>query len=61
MHIGYLTVFSMVAAVMAFLVRDVPDEWNESNHIGVCVYAFICIGVMLIPLDMLVNDSPNGE
>lgn len=60
-HITYLAVFVFVGAIMAFRVRNVPADFNESTHIVSCVYLFIIMGVVLIPVDLNSTGNPSGE
>lgn len=56
-HIAFLALTVFTAAYFAFLVKDVVSDFNESTYIVACVYAFIFVCVLLIPMDFLMASN----
>jgi hypothetical protein len=48
------------AAFMAFKTRNVPSAFDESAHIANAIFLLIFFAVIIVPLDILIQDSPNA-
>jgi ABC-type branched-subunit amino acid transport system substrate-binding protein len=48
------------AAIIAFKIRNTPTAFNESTHIMMCLFMMMFVLVIIVPLDYLVADSPEG-
>jgi hypothetical protein len=59
-ELALLFTVMVVAALMAFKTRNVPSAFDESAHIANAIFLLIFFAVIIVPLDILVQDSPNA-
>jgi hypothetical protein len=59
-ELALLFTVMVVAALMAFKTRNVPSAFDESAHIANAIFLLIFFAVIIVPLDILIQDSPNA-
>jgi hypothetical protein len=60
-QLAFLFTVMVGAAFMAFKTRNVPSAFDESAHIANAIFLLIFFAVIIVPLDILVQDSPNAS
>jgi len=48
--VGYKTALVILGGGLAFLCRNLPAAFNESKYIAICMYNFMMIGIVLVPI-----------
>ena len=60
-QIAFIACLLVVALYDAFVTRHVPSLFNESAILAAASCLFLFFGVVLLPLQTLIGDNPNGE
>ena len=60
-QIAFVACLLVVALYDAFVTRHVPSLFNESAILAAAACVFLFFGVVLLPLQTLITDNPNGE
>jgi len=55
--IAYMGLLCLGAAALAFKTRNLPSLFNESSHITSSLFVLLFFGVVIVPLDVLIQDQ----
>lgn len=58
--IVYVGVLMLVAAVLSYRTKDLPSQFSESTYLMLSLLFLCFFGVILVPLDWVVSDSPSA-
>jgi len=54
---AYILAYVLYGSSLAYKVRNVPEIFNESKSIGICLYCFLIIGAMVMALLAIVRGN----
>lgn len=60
LQIGYIGGFLLWGAYLAFRTKDTPTAFNESTHILGALLVLLFFGVILVPLNFMLEQNPEG-
>jgi hypothetical protein len=49
--------FLLYGAFLSYKVRSTPSEFNESAHIGLCIYISFLLGAVIVPILFILGGS----
>lgn len=59
-EVALLAAITLWGLVLAISSRNVPSAFNESTHILMCLFVLALSGIILLPIDFLVQNSPTA-
>jgi len=60
LQLSYVGLFLVYGTFVAWQTRNVPTAYNEAVHIMACLMTLLFFYVVILPLQYLVEDSPNA-